>query len=188
VAHLVERLFGGGKDDRVRGYASAIVAVAEAEDALGTVEDELYAFARGVEQQPRLREVLGDRSLPVDNRKAVVHEVLGDRAHPVTVTLISFLVEAGRARDIGKIADDVAGMAAERRQQQVAEVRSAVALTEEQRGRLEQALGRATGRQIEVKVIVDPTIVGGVVARVGDEVFDGSIASRLDDAKQALGS
>ena len=187
MANLVDRLFGG-KDDRIPGYASAIVSVAEAEGVLETVEDELYAFAKGVEQQPRLREVLGDRSLPVDNRKAVVQEVLGDRTHPVTVTLISFLVEAGRVRDLNKIAESVAAIAADRRQHQVAEVRSAVPLTQEQRSRLEQALSRATGRQIEVKVLVDPTIVGGVVARVGDEVFDGSIASRLEDAKQALGS
>jgi F-type H+-transporting ATPase subunit delta len=183
---LVDRLFG--KDDRARGYASAIVSIAEAEGALGAVEDELYAFAKGVEQQPRLREVLGDRSLPVENRKAVVHDVLGDRTHPVTVSVISFLVEAGRVRELDKIAEGVVAIAAERRQHQVAEARSAVPLSDAQRARLEQALSRATGRQIEVKVVVDPTIVGGVVARVGDEVFDGSIASRLEDAKQALGS
>ena len=47
---------------------------------------------------------------------------------------------------------------------------------------------RATGRQVDVKVVVDPSVVGGVVARVGDEVFDGSVASRLEDAKQRLGS
>jgi len=106
----------------------------------------------------------------------------------VTVTLASFIVEAGRARDLGKIADGVVGLAAERREQAVAEVRSAVPLSDAQRKRLEAALSHATGRTIEAKVVVDPTIVGGVIARVGDLVFDGSIASRLEDAKQALGS
>ena len=74
------------------------------------------------------------------------------------------------------------------RQHELAEVRSAVDLTAAQRDRLAEALSRATGRQVEVKVVVDPSVVGGIVARVGDEVFDGSIASRLEDAKQALGS
>jgi F-type H+-transporting ATPase subunit delta len=101
---------------------------------------------------------------------------------------VSFLVEAGRARDIGKIADGVVALAAEQREQAVAEVRSAVPLNDAQRRRLEEALTRATGRTIEAKVVVDPTLVGGVVARVGDLVFDGSIAGRLEDAKQALGS
>jgi len=118
----------------------------------------------------------------------LIRDILGGRAHPVTITLASFVVEAGRARDLGKIADGVAALSAERREQQVAEVRSAVPLSDAQRKRLEAALSKATGHKIEAKVVVDPTIVGGVIARVGDLVFDGSIASRLEDAKQVLGS
>ena len=60
--------------------------------------------------------------------------------------------------------------------------------SDRQRERLTQALSQATGKRVDVKVVMDPTVVGGVVARVGDEVFDGSIASRLEDAKQVLGS
>ncbi len=79
-------------------------------------------------------------------------------------------------------------MASAEREHALAEVRSAVELTAEQRDRLAQALSEATGRKVDVKVVVDPSVIGGVVARVGDEVFDGSIANRLEDAKQALGS
>jgi F-type H+-transporting ATPase subunit delta len=61
-------------------------------------------------------------------------------------------------------------------------------LTDKQRERLERALSAATGRTVEAKVVVDPTVIGGVVARVDDLVFDGSVASRLEDAKQALRS
>ena len=183
---LLERLFGRG--DRAAGYAAAVVAVADAEGVGGRVEDELFGFAKAVDQNAELREALTDRALPVENRLAVVREVIGDRAHPVTVSLISFIVESGRARELGKIAEDAVAIAAERREHAVAEVRSAVPLTDQQRERLEQALSRATGRTVEAKVIVDPTVVGGVVARVGDLVFDGSVASRLEDAKHALGS
>ncbi len=79
-------------------------------------------------------------------------------------------------------------MASVERNHALAEVRTAVDLTDEQRRRLAEALSRATGRTVDLKVVVDPSVIGGVVARVGDEVFDGSIASRLEDAKQALGS
>ncbi len=182
---LLGRLFG--KDDKAAGYATAIVAVGDAEDVLPKVEDELYQFAKAADATPALREALTDRSLPVDNRVALVRDVLGDRAHPVTISLISFLIEAGQARDLTKIAEAVVAIAAERRQHEVAEVRSAVALSDAQRARLAEALSRATGRQVEVKVVVDPTVVGGVVARVGDEVFDGSVSRRLEDAKQVLG-
>jgi F-type H+-transporting ATPase subunit delta len=61
-----------------------------------------------------------------------------------------------------------------------------VPLTDQQRERLAGALARATGHPVELKVDVDPSVIGGVVARVGDEVFDGSIASRLVEARQHL--
>ena len=186
MPELLDRLFG--KDQRIRGYAMAIVAIGEAEGVLDTVGDELFAFAKAVEQNPKLREALTDRALPLENRRSLVHDILGDRANPATLTAISLLIDAGRARDLGKIAEGVVALSAEQHQQAVAEVRSAVQLDDRQRKRLEEALSRATGRTIEAKVVVDPTLVGGVVARVGDLVFDGSIASRLEDAKHALGS
>ncbi|HSL10059.1 MAG TPA: ATP synthase F1 subunit delta [Actinomycetota bacterium] len=183
---VLDRLFGS--DDRVGGYAAAAVAVAQAEGALGTIEDELFAFAKAVDANAQLREAIGNRALPVENRVELVRDVLGERAHPTTVALVSFLIQADRARDLTKIAERVTQIAAEQRQREVAEVRSAVPLSDAQRARLTEALSRATGKQVEVKIVVDPTVVGGVVARVGDEVFDGSVASRLEDATQVLGS
>lgn len=176
------------KESLVAGYAEAMLAIAEAEGALGKVEDELFAFARAMEANGELREALTDAALPAENRKAVIRDLLHDRAHPVTMNLIGFLVESGHARDLGAIADAVTALAAERRRHAVAEVRTAVELTDAQRDRIAAALAQATGHDIEVKVIVDPTVVGGLVARVGNEVFDGSVASRLTNAKQQLGS
>ncbi len=65
-------------------------------------------------------------------------------------------------------------------------MRSAVPLNDDQRKRLAEALGNATGKQVEVKVVVDPSVLGGIVAQVGDTVIDGSVRSRLDQLKQAL--
>jgi F-type H+-transporting ATPase subunit delta len=182
---LLDRLFGKG--DKAAAYATALVAVAEAEGALTKVEDELFAFAKAAEQNPALREALTDQSLPVENRQALVRDILG-RAHPVTISLLSFVIESGRARDLSKIADAFVQLAASSREHAVAEIRSAVPLTDKQRERLQKALSRATGRTVEVKVVVDPTVIGGVVARVDDLVFDGSVASRLEDARHALRS
>ena len=170
----------------IQGYAEAMFAVARAEDALSAVEDELYTFGKALGQHTELRESLTDAGLPAENKKAVVRDLLGDRANPVTVSLLGFVIDAGRARALPKIVDELARMAAEEREHALAEVRSAVDLSVSQRERLASALSRATGRQVDVKVVVDPTVVGGVVARVGDEVFDGSIASRLEEARQAL--
>jgi len=183
---LLDRIFGKG--DKAGAYATALVAVAEAEGDLTKVEDELFAFAKAAEQNPALREALTDEALPVDNRQALVRDVLGPRANKTTVSLISFVIESGRARDLSKIADAVLQLAASGSEHAVAEIRSAVPLTDKQRERLEKALSRATGRTVEAKVVIDPTVIGGVIARVDDLVFDGSVSSRLEDAKHALGS
>lgn len=174
------------RDDVVRGYAEAMFSIAEAEGELEPVEEQVYAFAKMVEKRAKVREALIDPELPNANKRNLIGEVLGERANPVAVNLLGMLVEQGRARDIGRIAESLAEVAAERRQQVVGEVRSAVPLTDAQRRRLAEALSSATGRKVEVKVIVDPDLVGGVVARVGDVIFDGSIRSRLDEAKQQL--
>jgi F-type H+-transporting ATPase subunit delta len=175
-------------EELIGGYAQALFAVAQAEDVLPKVEDELYAFGKALEQHTDLREALTDAVLPVENKKAVVEDLLGERAHPITLGLLGFVIDLGRARHIPKIVEELARMASTEREHVLAEVRTAVDLSGDQRKRLAEALSRATGRRVDVKVVVDPSVIGGVVARVGDEVFDGSIASRLEDAKQALGS
>jgi F-type H+-transporting ATPase subunit delta len=173
-------------EDAVHGYALALLSIAEAEGVLDRVEDELYAFAKSVERHADLREALTDEALPSERKKAVIDELLGARAHPLTATLVGFLVDAGQARRIGPIAEELAREAAERSEKRLAEVRVAVALTDAQRSRLADALASAVGHPVELKVDVDPSVVGGVVARVGDEVFDGSVASRLAEARQYL--
>lgn len=172
--------------DLVQGYAEAMFVVARAEGVLPAVEDELYGFAKALEQNTPLREALTDATLPADNKKAVVSDLLGPRANPVTANLLGFVIDSGRAREISKVVESLVRLAAAERDHALAEVRSAVALTDAQRDRLAQALSSATGRTVDVKVVIDPTVVGGAVARVGDEVFDGSVATRLERARQEL--
>ena len=168
----------------VRGYAQALFAVAEAEGALPEVEDELFRFARALEKQAKLREALTDIGLPPERKAAVLGDVLGEQASPHTLRLLSFVVESGRARDLGAIVDRLAALAAERREHAVAEVRTAVELTNQQQKKLAAALSKATGKDVELRVLVDPEVLGGVVARIGDEVFDGTIRRRLELARE----
>ncbi len=101
---------------------------------------------------------------------------------------IDFIVASGRAADLPAIADSLAEVAAASRQREVAEVRTASPLDADQVARLEDALARATGKQVELKVVVDPEVVGGLVARVGDIVIDGTVRRRLDSLRSALGA
>jgi F-type H+-transporting ATPase subunit delta len=173
-------------DAVVRGYAEALLAIAQAEGETRPVEDQLYAFGKLVERDAGVRDALIDPALPADNKKALVGELLGERANPVAVHLLGLILDLGRARDLSRIAEEFVRVAAERRQHQVAEVRSAIPIDEARRKKLEAALSKATGRKIEVKVVVDPSVIGGVVARLGDEVFDGTVRSRLRAVRQTL--
>ncbi len=172
--------------DRVEAYSAALFTVALAEGSLETVEEELFRVARTFEGNDELRQTLTDEAVPVDRRQGIVEDLLGERAHPTTTALVSFVVGAGRGRDLPAIIDKLVEMAAEQRAQAVAEVRSAIPLDDDQRQRLTEALSQATGKQVSVKVVVDPSILGGIVAQVGDIVIDGSVRHRLDQLKGSL--
>jgi len=172
--------------DRVNAYADALFEVARAEGSLARVEDELFSVARTIESNDQLRDTLTDQAVPLERRQSVVESLLGGRASATTTSLVSFVVGAGRARDLPKIIDRLVEKAAESRAEEVAEVRTAVPLDDDQRNRLAAALSKHTGKKISLKVVVDPSILGGVVAQVGDTIIDGSIRRRLEQLKESL--
>jgi len=174
------------KDALVQGYAQALFAVAAAEGELEQVEDELFRFGKTALGDPALRQALTDPVLPADRKKAVIQDLLGKKASRHTVTLLGFIVDQGRAKDLPRIIEAMAELAAERRRRAVAEVRTAVPLDAKRRDGLAKALSEATGKDVELKVLVDPSVIGGVVAQVGDQVFDGSIRRKLELAREQL--
>jgi F-type H+-transporting ATPase subunit delta len=173
-------------DNRALAYADALFAVARAEGILEEVEDELFRFSQTLQGSDELREALTDARIPAARRQQIVEDLLGGKASPVTVALVSMVVGTGRARDLPAIIRQLVERSAAEANKEVAEVRSAVPLSAEQRERLAQALSTATGKQVAIKVVVDPSVLGGVVAQVGDTVIDGSVRNRLDQLKQAL--
>ena len=172
--------------DRIEAYAQALLEIAQAEDHLGEVEDELFRFSRIIEGNDELRMALANPGLSLDRRAAIVDELLEGRALHVTRAMASFVVCAGRGHDLPMIVQRFVELAAQTRQHEVAEVRSATALDDSQRERLAQALSRATGKNIEVKVVIDPTLMGGLVATIGDTVIDGTVRHRLEQLKETL--
>ena len=172
--------------DRVEGYAAAIFEVARAEGSLEDVEDELFRFARVFEGNDELRDTLTNQELPPEKRQAIVEDLLDQRSSSLTKSLVSFVVGAGRARELPDIVDRMVERAAAEREHEVAEVRSAIPLDDRQKERLAEALSQNLGKQVEVKVVVDPSILGGIIARVGDTVIDGSVRRRLDQLRETL--
>lgn len=173
-------------DERTLAYAGALFEVARTEGDLATVEDELFRFARTLEANEELRGALTDATLPVSRRQQIVEDLLGGRANPITTSLVSMVVGTGRSRDLPAIIAELVRLSAAEANKEVAEVRSAIALDDDQKARLADALGQATGKQVEVKVIVDPSVLGGIVAQIGDTVIDGSVRTKLDRLKTAF--
>lgn len=173
-------------DPVLDGYASALLAVAEAEGGLDRAGDELFAIARSFESSVELREALTDPRLPTARKLAIVSDLIGERASELSVGLVGFVVSMGRADELPAIVDRLVEDIAARRDRAVAEVRSAVELDDETVARLTEALSRATGKRVEVRTVVDPSVIGGLVARIGDTVIDGSVRGRLDSLRDNL--
>ena len=172
--------------ERIDAYAQAIFTIAEAEGFLSDTEEELFRFARTFESSDELRTKLSDRTIPVEVRQGVIEDLFSHRALESTAAFVSFLIGIGRFADLPEIVDRFIEIAAGRRQHEVAEVRSAVALDAAQQARLATALSQATGKQVEVKVIVDEDVLGGIVARIGDTVIDGTVRRRLAQLKEQI--
>jgi F-type H+-transporting ATPase subunit delta len=175
-------------DELIHGYADALFRVVRAEGELDRVEDELYRFGKILESNHELRQALSDQSMEKGQRAKIVEELLGDKVSDHTLGLLTFIVGQGRARQLPQILEEVSELAAESRNAVVAEVRSAIPLDDEQRTQLAKALSKATGKRVEIKVLVDPAVIGGVVAKVGDTVIDGTIKRRLEQLREQVRS
>ena len=173
-------------DQRIDGYARGLFEIAQAEGTLDEVEDELFRFARSYESNDALRNALTDEMIPASRRQAIIEDLLGGKATSTTLQLISMVVGSGRGRDLPAIIDQLVQRASTTKNLELAEVRTVVPLTEDQQTRLAAALANATGKAVNLKVVVDPTVLGGLVATVGDTVIDGSVRSRLNQLKEAM--
>jgi len=173
-------------DARIEGYARALFEVARADGTLDEVEDELFRFARSYESSDDLRLALPDERTPVEKRQAIVEDLLDGKATSTTVQLVSMVVGSGRGSDLPAIVDSLVQRASAAKQLDVAEVRTAVALTDDQQARLKAALENATGKRLNLKAVVDPTVVGGIVATIGDTIIDDTVRTRIDQLKSRL--
>ena len=173
------------RTDVLDGYAKGFLEIARAEGDAEALANELFAVGRAIDGSDELRDAITDTRVPFDRKQSLLADVLGERASNLAISLVTMLVSAGKARDITEVGRMMISAAAAAQQLTVAEVRSAIELDSATIARLEEKLTAATGKRIRANVIVDPSVVGGVVAKVGDTVFDGSVRSRLQELREA---
>lgn len=168
----------------VAGLA-AHVAAAEHTGVLDTVETELFEAQHIIDGERELRATLSDRTIPANRKATLVDTIFESKVAPATLALLR-QAAAGRAGSFDKVIERFADEVAARRNRTLAEVRVAVPLSAGEVERLQAALAKKYNRTVHINTIVDPSIVGGLKISIGDDIIDGTIAGRLEDARRQL--
>ncbi|WP_121258046.1 F0F1 ATP synthase subunit delta [Nocardioides ferulae] len=167
-------------------HLGVVATVRSAGDAdARRLSDELFAVGRLVNDESELRNALSDRSRSVADKRRLLSSLLGDRVLPATLALAEQAL-AGSYRTVGVAIEEYQKVAASVHQESVAEVRVAAALSASDQERLQRTLSAQYGRPVHLNVVVDPELVGGLRIAIGDDVIDGTVSSRLDEARRAL--
>jgi F-type H+-transporting ATPase subunit delta len=163
----------------------AVVKGADREGHADALEDELFALEQLLVENPQLRDALSDPSRSVADKHRLLDDVLGGRVTEGALRLAKQAVVSSH-RTVTVAVEAYLKTAARHRNRLVATVRVARELEEQDRARLVDALSRQYGRPVHLNVVVDPDVVGGVKVEIGDDVIDGTVASRLDEARRRL--
>lgn len=164
---------------------SAHVAAADKAGELDELETEFFDFNRVVVGDSELRQVLTDRTIAAGPKAELVGKLIDGKVSKATAALAKQAV-AARTGSFDKAIAAFADTAAARRNRLLAQVRVAYEMDDDDKQRLAAALAAKYGREVHINTIVDPLVVGGISVALGDEIVDGTVSSRLEDARRRI--
>lgn len=170
----------------VKSYAEALFQVARAEEALDRVEEELTQLNKSLESTAELREFLSNPQISPDGKKSALSQIFGGKITPLTLHWMNMVVDQERQRKLPAIIETFFKLAQESREKVTAEVITSIPLSAEMVSRLEQDLSKMTKKRVFLKPMVDDSILGGVILKLEDKVFDGSVKHRLEEVKNQM--
>jgi F-type H+-transporting ATPase subunit delta len=164
----------------------ALLVRAERDDQIDDVEDQLFRFSRILDSETRMITLLSEYTAPLDGRISLLNNVLGRRASKNAADLLRQTIELLHGERADDAVRELANLAVSRRGEVVAHVGAASELSDAQRDRLTELLNRIYGHPVALQLDVNPKLLGGLTIAVGDEVIDGSLASKLSAAETHL--
>lgn len=173
--------------DAIEGCGDdAVFRAAEKDSRLDAVEDELFRLERILLDQGEAVSLLDEQAVEGERRVELLDALVADKVSPLTLTLLRNAVRSTRKRSVLLALDDLLERAVAWQERSVARVLSATPLSAQQTERVTRALSELYGRPIVARTAVDPAVKGGLIVRVGDDVIDGSVVSRLAAVRNAL--
>jgi F-type H+-transporting ATPase subunit delta len=164
----------------------AEAAAANLSDSLDRVQSEIFTFSKLLIENPDLRTALSDRAQSAESKQALLKSIFGSKFCASTSSLLSHSVESRRARSIENTVDAYSHAVTARRNRVNAHIKSSIALSDGQAKKLADSLTKQIGQPVHLNIEIDPSILGGISIRFGDEVIDGTISNRLAEASRAL--
>ena len=163
---------------RVAGFADALLEEI-ATDEFARIEEELFRWARTIEENLELRRVLLDRDAALGSRLGLIDQLLSGKVGDVTLRLAQYVIEGGRPRDVVGTLDFVVDSVAQARNWRVARVYTARPLDDAAQADLVRSLAALTGTSVELQIADEADLLGGVLVEVGDVRLDASTRGRL---------
>lgn len=167
-------------------YAQALFEVALELDHLDQIREELEFVAETFKTHPEFYEVFRTPKINKEERKDIIEKIFSDKISKEVLNLLKILIDKRRGTAVSGILSEFVDMVDDHKGVVKAVVESAVALTEAEQTALTEKLAKVTGREVHLKSVVKPEVIGGLIVKIGDKVIDGSVKSRLDIMKDNL--
>lgn len=168
----------------VSRYAAALFRSAQSADVVDLVESDLGLIAYSFETVPSLEQAIVSPLIPAEKKREIVTGIFQDKIQEVTLFYLYLLIDKRREEIITQTEEEYIRLANEARGIVCARVTAAVELTDNEITRLRAKLSEITSCRVDLSIEIDPSIIGGLVVRIGDTVMDGSIAGHLEKIRE----
>jgi len=168
------------------GYARALLELAQAESVVARIEEEAFRLHELLKGNPALLEFLKDPNVTREGKRQALVELFQGRVHLLVLNLLIAISDAGRTNRLSHILEEFVALAAASRQKVSGEIITAIKLDDATVTRATAELTRITGKNVQLLQKVDPSILGGAIIKVGEQIIDGSLRRKLDQIKERL--